>query len=215
MSPRRLEPNTRYTAFVIPAFETGRLAGLGEKTDGVEAQLASFGGSHPDAPDGPSRFPYYESWKFTTGDVGDFESLVGALVPRQMDPDVGKHPMDIQEMGYEIDYTAGDGTITLEGALRIPGSDATIPLAYTDGDRLAEDLTALVNLGEDLKDSSRTADTKKNNKSTTTFNHGVFGVAHPSHSDADPVITPPAYGRWHAGVEKLDAELPADTSTLN
>ena len=39
-SPRRLKPNTAYGAFVVPAFETGRLAGLGQDPKDVSAQHA-------------------------------------------------------------------------------------------------------------------------------------------------------------------------------
>src|SRR5206468_4834152 len=30
LSPRKLKPNTAYTAFVVPAFDVGRRAGLGD-----------------------------------------------------------------------------------------------------------------------------------------------------------------------------------------
>jgi hypothetical protein len=37
-SPRKLKPNMPYGAFVVPAFETGRLAGLGQDPKDVSAQ---------------------------------------------------------------------------------------------------------------------------------------------------------------------------------
>ena len=40
--PRKLQKNTAYTAFLIPAFETGRLAGLGESTTDIKAQEPSW-----------------------------------------------------------------------------------------------------------------------------------------------------------------------------
>src|SRR5205814_1222793 len=38
LCPRKLAKNTSFTAFVIPAYETGRLAGLGVDNAGVPAQ---------------------------------------------------------------------------------------------------------------------------------------------------------------------------------
>ena len=44
LCPRKLQENTAYHAFVIPAFETGRLAGLGlEIPAGIDGQQASWG----------------------------------------------------------------------------------------------------------------------------------------------------------------------------
>jgi hypothetical protein len=81
LCPRKLQPNTAYTGFLTAAFEVGRRAGLGEAI--------------ADTDDGTKRswevadeFPVYFEWRFRTGIDGDFESLVRALVPRDMDPRV-------------------------------------------------------------------------------------------------------------------------------
>ena len=47
LSPRHLEPNTRYHAFLVPAFEVGRLAGLGQSTAGVPAQKPAWDATPP------------------------------------------------------------------------------------------------------------------------------------------------------------------------
>ena len=78
MSPRRLAPNLAYHAFVIPTFEVGRLAGLGDPvpdtTAGVTLAWATA-----------RTFPVYYQWAFATGAAGDFEDLVKALQPRDID----------------------------------------------------------------------------------------------------------------------------------
>lgn len=209
MSSRRLEPETHYTAFLVPAFETGRLAGLGEDTSTTEAQKASWGGESA-----PSRYPFYHSFDFRTGREGDFETLVEALVPRKMDDDVGKQPMDIQDPGYDIHYAQGDGTVKLEGALRIPDTDATVPLSFTGAAALANDIGDVLNLESALKSASYSAHSGAN-RSTEILQHDIFGVANPSHVDGDPVITPPLYGRWHAKVDELNNPLPTDLSGAN
>ncbi len=73
--PRRLDPGRTYRACLVPAFDTGRLAGLGTPPD-------------PDAPHQPAwdvraagtvRLPVYATWTFSTGPGGDFEELVSRL----------------------------------------------------------------------------------------------------------------------------------------
>ena len=59
MSPRKLRPNRAYRAFVVPAFETGRLAGLGRDPSAVDAQRPAWtaGASNVE-------FPIYYEWSF-------------------------------------------------------------------------------------------------------------------------------------------------------
>src|SRR5947207_8344507 len=42
MSPRKLKPDLAYHAFLVPAFETGRLAGLGQDVSNIEAQQPAW-----------------------------------------------------------------------------------------------------------------------------------------------------------------------------
>jgi hypothetical protein len=71
LSPRHLEPNLNYHAFLVPAFEAGRLAGLGRSTAGVPAQKPSW-----EATTTAVELPFYFDWYFRTGAEEDFESLV-------------------------------------------------------------------------------------------------------------------------------------------
>lgn len=68
--PRRLTPNTDYVACVVPATEGGRLRGVGQPvasdTLGVAWSLQ--------APN-DVELPVYFSWTFSTGPVGDVETL--------------------------------------------------------------------------------------------------------------------------------------------
>ena len=89
LCPRQLEPNTAYHAFLVPTFETGRLAGLGhDPTRGAVRDAVGLGRVR--RPAGAPSFPYYYRWYFRTGDVGDFEYLVRLLEPRPVDPRVGR-----------------------------------------------------------------------------------------------------------------------------
>ncbi len=117
MSPRRLSPTTRYEAFVIPAFETGRLTGLGLPLTGANALASSWGA-------GQTEFPVYYRWGFQTGLKGDFESLVRELVPRNdLDESIGFRPMDVKNASspYNISNPTVD-EVLLGGAVKPVGN---------------------------------------------------------------------------------------------
>ena len=85
MSPssvRRLNPQTNYVACLVPTLERARLAGLGQPVDGV-ARLAPAWTSASTS----LTLPVYFSWKFHTGDLGDFASLAAKLKPVSNLPD--------------------------------------------------------------------------------------------------------------------------------
>lgn len=75
MCPRLLTPRTRYIAAVVPAFEPGRLAGLGLPV----AEAATMRPAWDVAVADPVDLPAYHSWRFATGEDGDFEALVSRL----------------------------------------------------------------------------------------------------------------------------------------
>jgi hypothetical protein len=175
LCPRRLKSDTTYYACVVPTFEAGRKAGLGE--DITQADLNNLQPAwHVKSPPGVSTnhpIPVYYHWKFTTGAAGDFESLVSLLKPRLMPPEVGTRRMDIGDAGGGLPQaTAGAKRIVgFEGALQPP--DFT-PATWPDGTtgfqaNLATTLEASLNAPE-------------------------------SRTDSDPValLGPPIYGRWQS-----------------
>jgi hypothetical protein len=116
ISPRKLDPNCAYTAFLVPAFELGRKAGIGDPvSDTDDGAARSWDGA-------TDEFPIYFEWRFRTGVGGDFETLVRELVPRVMDPRVGVRDLDVTQPGFGIDdvSNAPDGTVAMEGALLAP-----------------------------------------------------------------------------------------------
>ncbi|MBD2770257.1 hypothetical protein IC235_20415 [Hymenobacter sp. BT664] len=78
LCPRRLEANTAYQAFLVPALEAGRRAGLGGEFDAIHLRTSAIPAT-PATTD--ATFPVYFQWKFTTGAEEDFESLVTQLHP--------------------------------------------------------------------------------------------------------------------------------------
>jgi len=140
--PRRLSPNTAYTAFVIPTFELGRLAALGlDVPQSVDGNTPAWGA-------GQNQFPVYYEWSFRTGAAGDFESLARQLVPRMLDPRVGTRDMDVQAPGL-VDGITAPALLGLEGALRTPQTEPTAwPLqGETFPERLASVIDGGANVG--------------------------------------------------------------------
>ncbi|MFE4593287.1 hypothetical protein [Streptomyces laurentii] len=120
LAPRRLLPYTGYTACLVPAFEAGRLAGLGQPPDG--AGLAPAWGTGTETRDLPVHF----SWTFATAESGDFETLADRLRARPLPPHAGRRPLDISRPGLFAD---GPGPVVqqVESALRAPDTTAPDP----------------------------------------------------------------------------------------
>ena len=118
LCPRRLEPDCSYTAFLLPAFETGRKAGLGETVAETDNGLTCSWEGTADV------FPIYYEWSFRTGQGGDFETLVRNMVPRDVDPAVGVRDLDISSPGFGVGPISNppDDRVGLEGALLAPTS---------------------------------------------------------------------------------------------
>lgn len=118
--PRKLEENTAYHAFLVPCFESGRKAGLGETPSGVAHDTAAWNAAT--IVDG-HQMPYYYRWYFRTGTIGDFEYLVRLLEPKPIDNRVGVRDMDVQtpnNLLYGIQDEDLGGILRLGGALRVP-----------------------------------------------------------------------------------------------
>jgi hypothetical protein len=189
--PRRLAPNVTYHAFLIPTFETGRLAGLGLDVPATTVATSSSYGN------GQTQFPYYYRWQFKTGAFGDFEYLVKLLQPRAADKRVGVRDMDVMHPGPmlpRIDVPAElGGVLKLGGALQVPFAtlepdDQAEVTKYDRWDApyphpFQEALARHLNLADD-------------------YTRAVPEVANPD-GDPDPVVTLPIYGRRHALVDRV------------
>lgn len=210
LSPRKLGENTAYHAFLIPTFESGRLAGLGVDP----ATVTGFTANTIAWADYPGRemqeanaFPYYYRWTFRTSTVGDFEYLVRLLQPRVADSRVGRRDIDVQDPGSNIDGITDErlkGILRLGGALQVPTACLNEEEAeeYSNYDqwydsyphRFQEQLASFINLAEAYK------------RKTTAEAHADSELEIEEEDDPDPLVTPPLYGRWHALTSRLLVE---------
>jgi hypothetical protein len=199
LSPRRLEPNAAYHAFLIPTFESGRLAGLGRDVPANTVATASAWSAHQ------TDFPYYFRWYFRTGASGDFETLVNRLEPRPTDKRVGVRDLDVLHPGSNLppieEPAELGGVLKLGGALKVPFAT----LAESDQEEareldrwdehpyphpFEEKLADLINLADDY--GRKTAE-------QANLDAGVIT----EDDDPDPIVTMPLYGRWHALQSRL------------
>jgi hypothetical protein len=210
--PRKLKPKTAYHAFVIPSYESGRLAGLGS-----DAAVISGAGAKIAWP-GSLEFPYYYRWKFNTGTEGDFEYLVRLLKPKVADSRIGRRVMDMTQPGANLTWQEDPahplgGILRLGGALQVPKEALTkeeIQKKKTFDEWASArfphpfqvQLAGLLNLADDYSiKTSEQANKDANEQSGVPIDMG--DDPDNSNIDSDPLITPPIYGRWHAMVERV------------
>ena len=112
LATRRLVPETRYQAFLVPTYRIGMDAALGITDGTTDRQELSW--ETPAAGAGQI-LPYYYRWEFGTGAKGDFEYLVRLLKPRILE-DMGTQPIDCSNPGYGI--VPDETEMELEGALK-------------------------------------------------------------------------------------------------
>ncbi|TWV93605.1 hypothetical protein [Chitinophaga pinensis] len=208
MCPRKLLPSTPYHAFVIPSYESGRLAGLGADPAAIAAAALNIGWQQPNV-----EFPYYYRWQFNTGKEGDFEYLVRLLKPKVADSRVGRRVMDMTRPGANLKWQE-DPAHNLGGILRLGGALQVPDEALTDEEIEKKEkfdkwairnlpalhpfqvqLAGFLNLADDYN-LLKSADANVNAKEQSQLDIDP-------NEDQDPLITPPIYGKWHAMAERV------------
>ena len=185
LCPRRLDPETHYTAVLVPAFDIGVKAGLGQDVSAIHAANPAWTA----ATTAPLTMPFYYQFEFNTSDEGDFESLVRRLTPYKFkDTDnVGIRPMDVSIPAPDIP-SAGP-PLGLQGALQ---SVVTKPTDWQDPDK--------TNFQTEVQAFINNADVP------------VLDLDNPGD---DPIIAPPIYGRWHAAVQSVNRTAAGWVNDLN
>jgi hypothetical protein len=188
IAARHLLPEKAYHAFLVPAFESGRRAGL----------LSKDGPDRPYAWDRLSpgvELPVYFEWSFRTSTKGDFKELALRLKAHAADPTVGRRPMDVS---HPLEFAAfppirntdvpSRAVLALEGALQVPDAQ---PSGWSTTSKAAfqQKLADFINLSEAWELQTKQV------KGEPPLPHGV----------KLPVVLPPSYGRFHANVNLLDA----------
>jgi len=175
LCPRQLKPQASYQVFLVPTFERGRLAGMGEPTAGVDRLAAAWQPGQTSV-----ELPVYYSWSFQTGDAGDFQSLVSKLKPIANIPDA------VWERALAVSPPGADPptwqVVELQSAL--------LPLVAPPpaaGDAPAgPPVPAVLPEWQSIDE------------------HGFTTALAACTNAAETTLDPPLYGRWLAAAKKLD-----------
>ena len=112
LCPRKLVTRRSYFACVVPTYLGGVQAGLGQEVKPATATDDAWPSSTP--PDS-IELPVYFSWEFSTGDYGDFASLLARLRRKELTKtEVGTRKLNISAGGYGLPASED---VDLEGAL--------------------------------------------------------------------------------------------------
>ncbi len=176
LAPRRLDPNTAYYACLVPTYDVGKKAGLGEAIK-LEDEQALKPAWVKTATPGPVTLPVFFQWEFRTGIAGDFESLARRLQAQPLPSTVGLRPVDIRTPGWGMPVLppgAPGSLLDLGGALQTPESQ---PREWPDPPRKTFQLA----LGAILNAPAAMAGT----------------------SGAPALLGPPLYGQWYVDRDSL------------
>ena len=176
-----LEENSTYVALLIPTYELGRLAGLGQSFDGVklgkcawETLLANQANQNQ-RPDGLT-FPVYFKWKFHTS-IGkaDFVTLASRLFftgEKEYDQMNAYLDVDISQSGLGNVHYDEEKVVDVPAALML---DKKNPEPRKEDNSYTEALKDLLELNPVLKENET----------------GEINM------EEDPWIVPPVYGARH------------------
>lgn len=218
MSPRMLEKNRKYFAFVVPAFKRGVLAGLGKDLSMIESagRFESSWSSEPETVE----LPVYYEWSFGTGGE-DFEALAAKINPLDLSQtEAGRLWMDASDINYgnSFDYlgnlqpeiTERQGKLPFEGALIVPVDPASpppagivpsMPLTIRSGTQekdFVKRFAGLINLGVQYR--------------IRQVHELQWAAEIPGNDVDDPLLVPPIYGKWYANAEGTATVDPAKTT---
>jgi hypothetical protein len=130
--PRVLNPNTSYMACLVPTYDVGVAAGLGQDV----AANASIGDAWAQPAPDSIKLPVYFHWEFSTGGSGDFKTLVMRLQPHALGTEVGTRKLDITSPGFGVADLPASTEVDFGGALRVV-APADPPIDTTLAQRLA------------------------------------------------------------------------------
>ena len=181
---RLLKENTKYTVFLVPAFELGRLAGLGEPVSGsVGLTTLSFEGKPASIV-----YPVYYHWSFTTGKASFMtyaqkQDFISETEFRALSPGL---KADISDTGLR-QYRTLEPLVNDAEPVDIPV--ALVKKGFAEKDLSSED----PRMDGELKDLL---------KKSPVFSDDASGT--PVYED--PWVVPPVYGARHvlAKPDELD-----------
>lgn len=177
LCPRKLKPQTRYHAFLVPTFKIGAEAAMGITGQNPDRTVLTWG---TPAKGAGQTIPYYFDWEFGTGAGGDFENLVRKLKPRDLE-NMGFRPIDCSNPGYGMQEVNGL-ELQMEAALKsLDTSYQAWGLDSTDNSPDAAQSKEKQKALAELLNKREEKIQKENGEFETKLR-----------------VTPPVYGEWYA-----------------
>lgn len=177
--PRHLRPHRDYLACVVPAYEPGRIAGLGKLPGPGE----DAGWAWTPASAEPVTLPVFHHWYFRTGPAGDFETLAQRLFAfNPGDTQAGRRSVLVGPKVSRLPEGTVFPPLVLEMETAIASKSTLGPFSPISPDgaegraELQKSLKKLVNL-----------DTARD----------------PADGKIRHVVGPPLYGKWHAQAKEI------------
>lgn len=174
LCPRRLEPQRRYLACVVPTFAAGVRAGLGGS---VPDELRVSTEPAWTAAQDRVTLPVYHQFRFSTGPAGDFEQLVRRLRGVPLPEELGRRRLTLDHARSDLPVPEPAGAVVeLHAALRPPGATLA-PIGSLTGESYLDAL--------------------RRRLSDAGYDIGLLG-------ERQPRVGPPVYGQFPAGVRSTD-----------
>ena len=190
LCPSKLEENSQYVLLLVPTFEQGRLAALGQQLDGVRMDALVA----PQA-DADFELPIYYKWKCTTATYkGTFKDLADEL-----------------NFTPAADYEAMDANLTVD--ISHSGLET---VSFSDEKKI--DVPAALVMGtspyDKLEDEGQ--DYRKKLMEHLSLNP-VFdeNELEDVNKEEDPWVVPPVYGARHLMTKRGDFEKGPDANVVN
>ncbi|MBM6583139.1 hypothetical protein ILT44_23335 [Microvirga sp. BT689] len=180
--PRRLEPNRRWLACVVPTFSVGAQAGLHAPGEALDRGASGLTWKVDSAE--PVELPVLHHWRFGTGPAGDFETLAQKLKGAVPDGLVGERRVYVdRKLSRLPDQFPFDGKLLSVGTAISQNGQAG-PLSLQSK---APDLTRRKAVGTALKELANLSE------------------GNDERGRKRRVVGPPLYGQWHAQKIAIDA----------
>ena len=191
--PRRLAPNRAYVACVVPTFSAGRNTGLGISAETtLQPSWGTVAGNFADGdPNAMVDLPVYYSWRFATGDEGDFESLARKVKPAVAPPGVGRRRVDTTHPWPDTQLAADDpgAEMVVQGPIVSPQDPQDSPQEQWP------------------TPAQQVWDQAVTNELSATLNR-ADEQAHVE-NPGPPLVGPPLYGSTHARQPRVETEAVA------
>lgn len=180
-----LAPETHYLAAVVPFTAEGVAAGLGLDTSALTSSTPAWDLTDPDLDTNGIQLPAFASWRFATGEAGDFASLTRRISGDVLPPGTGLASLEVSSSGSLLPaWDERPVWVDFEGAL---GSPDNRPRPWSSEHRKHVQPRLETLLNESVDRPTVPENAPRNYQPLRD----------------DPIVAPPLYGELNAALGKV------------